>query len=199
MWFISVSGQECSFFVCLLLHIVPFVVAVLVSKSWLFTMDDNNFPRFDNNHFHFNSDPFFKTNFDERHKEFEDSFAFHQKVFFIIFAIVLVFIVCVFGLVIFTICFRVCKGQSFQDYRRQRRCQTIIPPPPPLTNPCNYSPSDRGFSVAFFALLRLTLHIDYAIGRTVCKCTGKNALVLCVVFFLVLSCVVVFPTCASVC
>lgn len=176
---------------------ISFRFSLLVSKSHLSTMDDNNFPRFDNNHFDFNSDPFFKSNFNERHKEFEDSFAFHQKVFFIIFGIILVFIVCVFVLVIFTICFRVCKGQSFEDYRRQRRCQTIIPPPPPLTNPCNYFPSDRWFSFAFFswALLGLTLYIDYAMYVLCSNALGRTCFC---VFCLVFSSVG-FPTCMCEC
>ncbi|XP_055324947.1 uncharacterized protein LOC129579194 isoform X1 [Sitodiplosis mosellana] len=98
-------------------------------------MDDINFPRFDNNQNHFNRDTFFKDSFYNQNKDFEESFAFHQKVFFTIFGIVAIFMACIIGLVIFSICFRICKGQSYQDYRRQRRCQTIIPPPPPLTNP----------------------------------------------------------------
>lgn len=72
------------------------------------------------------------------HQDFDDSFATGQKVFFVFFGIVVTFIGGMFIFAIFLICFKLCRGESFQDYRRHRQFHTVIPPPPPLTNPCNY-------------------------------------------------------------
>lgn len=102
-------------------------------------MGDDFFNRFDNSQhgYDFDSDPFFQ-NAKKRHSDFDDSFATAQKVFFIFFGIVATFVGCAFIFAIFHICFRMCKGESFQDYRRQRRFDTVIPPPPPLNDTSNY-------------------------------------------------------------
>lgn len=105
-----------------------------------FFNNNNNFVNnndFFNNDWKKNSDNLFDNNWDQHHKEFEDSFAISHKVFFVFFAIVATFIGCMFIFVIFTICFKLCKGQSFREYQRQR-FHTIVTPPPPLSNQCNY-------------------------------------------------------------
>lgn len=88
---------------------------------------------FKNKHLKFDNE-FRSSSFDDsfRHhdEEFNKSFAAAEKVFFIFFALVVTFIVGGFVLAIFLICIRICKGESYRSYRRNRRGQTIIPPPP---------------------------------------------------------------------
>lgn len=73
----------------------------------------------------------FDDSFTRHNEEFDKSFAAAEKVFFIFFGLVVTFIVGGFVLAIFLICIRICKGESYRSYRRNRRGQTIIPPPPP--------------------------------------------------------------------
>lgn len=81
-----------------------------------------------------NFDSDFKSNsfddFKQHHDEFNKSFVAAEKVFFIFFGLVVTLIVGGFVLAIILICIRVCKGESYGGYRRNRRGQTIIPPPP---------------------------------------------------------------------
>lgn len=100
-----------------------------------FFTNNNNY--FENDDWKKISDKSFNNNWDQHHKDFEDSFDTAQKVFLVFFAIVATFIGCMFIFALFTICFKLCKGQSFQEYQRQR-FQTIVTPPPPLSNQCNY-------------------------------------------------------------
>lgn len=100
-----------------------------------FNNNDDFFNNDDLFHSKKNSDNLFNNDWDQHHKEFEDSFDTAQKVFFVFFAIVATFIGCMFIFVIFTICFKLCKGQSFREYQRQR-FHTLVTPP--LSNQCNY-------------------------------------------------------------
>lgn len=156
-------------------------------------MDDNNIwnnigtPRnkFDSI---FDNDPFFKNNNqqyrDDSFDNFHDNFVTTQKIFFVIFGIVLTFIICMFIFVIFTICFRICKGESFQDYRRQRRGQTIIPPPPPFINPCNYY---LFFSKQMIPFFNFTTVFLLKLEHLLCCVCAVNALgETCFAFFSVL-------------
>lgn len=99
-----------------------------------FFTNNNNY--FENDDWKKISDKSFNNNWDQHHKDFEDSFD-TAKIFLVIFAIVVTFMGCMFIFALFTICFKLCKGQSFQEYQRQR-FQTIVTPPPPLSNQCNY-------------------------------------------------------------
>lgn len=87
----------------------------------------NKHVKFDNE-FHSSS---FDDSFKRQHEDFDKSVVAAEKVFFIFFGLVVTFIVGGFVLAIFLICIRICKGESYRSYRRNRRGQTIIPPPPP--------------------------------------------------------------------
>lgn len=85
---------------------------------------------FKNKQFEFPSNSF-DDSFKPDHNEFNKSFASAEKIFFIFFGLVVTLIVGGFIFAIVLICIRVCKGESYRSYRRNRRGQTIIPPPPP--------------------------------------------------------------------
>lgn len=102
-------------------------------------MDDDFFKKFDRKPFDFDSDfsnvkfsepDFTHTTHHEFHHTRSHSFDIAEKAFFIFFGIVVTFIIGGFIFAIFIICFRLCKGESFHEYRRARRFPTVIPPPP---------------------------------------------------------------------
>lgn len=97
----------------------------------------NNFP-FQNNHNDFSQPVNFHDDFDSNFEKHKSHFDVMQKVVFVFFGIVAIILFCGCLFALFNVCFAICKGKSYREYRRSRRMPTLIPPPPPLNDTSKY-------------------------------------------------------------